>query len=203
MISGTAQLPKYRGNLWVEKSCLLKCPSAWGEAMELKWFFESSSVHLVTLTCKHKYQGDYYKNEMSKRRVRGCTSAPCTHTFANKFYHSLHKFMTRAHTHTPSIFSQKHLPFLTNPWKVLITEKPDVMCCAIFRDIHIRWRWEAEPLLLSHLPQEAVNTSWPPLEASSWVWRLLLEPRGPPALTAATSLSVKHTQIHKHSNALT
>lgn len=85
----------------------------------------------------------------------------------------------------------------TNPWNVLITEKSDVLCCAIFRGIHISWRWEAEPLLLSHLPQEAVNTSWPPLEVSSWVWRLL-EPRGPPAPTAATSLSVKHTQIHIH-----
>lgn len=83
-------------------------------------------------------------------------------------------------------------PSTSPPKKVLITEKSDVMCCAIFRDIHISWRWEAEPLLLSHLPQEAVNTSWPPLEAASWVWRLL-EPGGGPWLLQLLSLSLKHT----------
>ena len=79
--------------------------------------------------------------------------------------------------------------------------KPDVMCCAIFRDIHKSWIWKAEPRLLSPLPQEAVSPAWPSLEASSWVWRLL-EPGAPGSYSCYLSLSVKHTQIHKHWNAL-
>lgn len=76
-----------------------------------------------------------------------------------------------------------------------------MVVCAIFRDTQAGDE-KAEPRLLSHLPQEAVNTSWPSLGASSWVWRLL-EPRGgPPApQLLPLSIAVKHT--HKYINSHT
>ncbi len=106
-----------------------------------------------------------------------------------------------AYTHLPTPIG--HTYPSTNPWKARITEKLNAMCCAIFGDIHRSWRPEAEPLLLSHLPREAVNTSWPPPEASSWVWRLP-EPRGlPGSYSCYLSLYVQHIQIHKHIKAQT
>ena len=130
--------------------------------------------------CKHQYQKAFlFEWGIKGARIHICSA--CTLAFPNThFYPNWWHMPEHTHTHLPTYPS-------TNPWKVLITGEGDVMCCAIFRDIHISWRREA--LLLSNLPREAVNTSWPPREASSWVWRLL-EPRGPLVPTAATSLSL-------------
>lgn len=73
------------------------------------------------------------------------------------------------------------------------------MSCSIFNVMQMSRGQEAESLLLFHLLQEAVNTSWPPPEESSWAWRLA-EVEGPPGSSSCSLFvcSLSHQRFKFH-----
>lgn len=111
------------------------------------------------------------------------------------------------HTHLASFLRHTYSP--AQPWKVLITEEPEVLCtyCAVFRDTHTHWRWKTQQRLLSHLPEKL--SPHPDLPRRGPAGPDVFSPRTPWLLqllqhththTDTSALSHKHMHTHKSTN---